>query len=69
MAALSALQCFGFLWTTAAKATHLQELAGHFRPRLSLDAKDRAFVKNGSCIQISNGKPLHKIFNKNYVIS
>ena len=69
MAALSALQRFGFPWTTAAKATHLQEFAGHFRHRLPPDARDRAFVKNRSCIQIPNGKPLHKIFNKNYVIS
>ena len=30
----------------------LQELAGCFRPRLSPDAQDRAFAKNGSCIQI-----------------
>ena len=34
------------------KATRLQELAGCFRPRLSPDAQNRAFAKNGSCIQI-----------------
>ena len=49
---LSALQQFGFFWIPAAKVTHLQELAGCFRPRLSLDAQNGAFAKTGSCIQI-----------------
>ena len=52
LAALRVLQCFGFSRTPAAKATRLQELAGRFRPRLSPDIQNRAFVKNGSCIQI-----------------
>ena len=52
LATLSALQCFGFFWTPAAKATRLQELAGRFRSRLSHDTQNRAFTKNRSCIQI-----------------
>ena len=53
LATLSALQRFGFSWTTAAKATHSQELAGHFRPRLSPDNQNRAFTKKkGSYIKI-----------------
>ena len=52
MATLSALQSFGFFWNPAAKATHLQELPGHFRSRLSPDAQNRAFAKNESCNQI-----------------
>ena len=35
----------------AAKINCLQELAGHFRSMLSPDAQNRAFAKNGSCIQ------------------
>ena len=45
MAALSALQRFGFPWSPAAKATHWQELAGRFRSRLSPDAQNRASAK------------------------
>ena len=45
LASLSALQHFGFFWTPAAKATQLQELTGHFRPRLSPDSKNMAFAK------------------------
>ena len=48
----SALQCFGFFWTLPGNATCLQELAGHFRPRLSPDPQNRASAKNRSCIQI-----------------
>ena len=51
-APLSILQRFGYLCALAAKATRLQELAGRFRPRLSPDTQNRAFAKNGSCIQI-----------------
>ena len=40
------------LWTQAAKAPHLQELVECFWPRLSPVALNRAFVNNGSCIQI-----------------
>ena len=43
---------FGLHWTPAAKATCLQDLAGHFRSRLSPDAQNRTFAKNGSCNQI-----------------
>ena len=61
---LSALQYFGFFWTSAAKATRLQELAGLFTPRLSPDAQNRDFAKNISCIQILD-KPLtmHHFFS------
>ena len=52
MATLSALQHFGFLWTPAAKATCLQELAGCFKPRLTSDSQNRTLAKNGSYIQI-----------------
>ena len=45
LATLSALQSFGFFWFPPAKATHLQELAGCFRPRQSSDAQNRAFAK------------------------
>ena len=44
---LSALQ-----WTPVAKATHLQELAGCFRLRLSPDAHIGHLQKNECCIQI-----------------
>ena len=50
MAALSALQCFGFPLIPAAKAIGLRELAGRFRPRLLHDAQNMAFAKNQSCI-------------------
>ena len=50
MAALSALQCFGFPLIPAAKAIGLRELAGRFRPRLLHDPQNMAFAKNQSCI-------------------
>ena len=52
MATLRALQRFSFFWTPAAKATCLQELAGCFKVTLSSVTQNRAFGKNGSCIQI-----------------
>ena len=51
LAQIIALQCIGFPWAPAAKATPLQELAGCFRRRLWPDAQNRAFAKNGNCIQ------------------
>ena len=65
LATLNAIQRFGFFWTPAAKATCLQELAGRYRPRLSSVAQNRAFTKNGSCIQILDtalpgGKNFHQ---------
>ena len=50
LATFTALQCFGFFWTSDAKATHLQDLAGHFRLCSSPDTQNRAFAKNESCI-------------------
>ena len=47
-----ALKRFGLFWTPAANAARLRELAEFFRPRLPSDAQNRAFAKNGSCIQI-----------------
>ena len=55
----SAVLCFGFFWTPAAKATCLQDLAGCFRRRLSPEAQSRVFVKNGSCIQILDATLLY----------
>ena len=52
LATLSVPQHFGFFWIPAAKAPHLQGLAGHLRPRSSSGTQDRAFPKNWSCIQI-----------------
>ena len=52
LATLSALQCFGFFWTSAAKTTSLQEFTGCFRTTLSPDTQNRIFAKNGSCIQL-----------------
>ena len=52
LATLNTLQSFGFPWIPATKVTRLQELAGHFRSRVSPDAQNRAFAKNGNCIQI-----------------
>ena len=47
-----ALHHFGFLWTLDAKAAHLQDLPGCFRPRLPLEAQNRASAKNGCWSQI-----------------
>ena len=52
LATLRALQRFGFFWTPAAEAICLEEFAGSFRLRLSPDAQNKVFTKNGSCIQI-----------------
>ena len=52
LASLTTIQHFGFPQTPTANATCLQELIGHFRPRLSPDAQNSAFAKNGGCIQI-----------------
>ena len=53
----SYFECSTALWlllcSQATKATHLQELAVCFRPRLSPDdAQNRVFAKSASCIQI-----------------
>ena len=52
MATLSALQHFGFFWTPGTKATCLQELPGHFMPRLLPNAQNRVYAKKRSCIQM-----------------
>ena len=49
------------------RSTRLQELARCFRPRLSPEVQNRAFTKNGSCIQILDTVPfLLIICSKNW---